>query len=52
MYTYIGSDVASDRPNGAVSVENGSSIIKSANGVTIANDFEVKLGAALEIKTN
>lgn len=51
-YTYIGSDVASGRTQGPVSVDNGHSVISSLYGVTIKNDFEVKPGASLTIKTN
>ena len=45
----IGSNVASDRDNGSVIVENGKSIISYTQEVVIENDFEVKSGASLEI---
>ena len=48
----IGSDVNSDRVQGPVVVENGCSSISAEFGTTIYNDFEVKLGASLEINTN
>ena len=50
--TVIGSNVVSDRDQGPVVVENGSSVISSRYGVTINGDFEVKSGAALEITAN
>ena len=46
----IGSDVAKDIDFGAVSIEGGKTII-SSNSLNIKNDFEVKLGAELEINT-
>lgn len=48
----IGSNVASNRSQGPVTVENGSSAISTRDGTTIHNDFEVKMGASLEITTN
>lgn len=48
----IGSDVNSNRPQGPVVVENGSSTISAEFGTTIYSDFEVKLGASLEINGN
>ena len=48
----IGSDVNSNRPQGPVVVENGSSTISAEFGTTIYGDFEVKLGASLEINGN
>ena len=45
----IGSNVDSTRDPGPVTVENGESVISTNNGVTIQNNFEVKLGASLEI---
>ena len=48
----IGSNVASDRSQGPVVVENGSSTISTIRGTTIYNDFEVKQGASLTICTN
>ena len=50
--TYIGRNVNNNRPQGPVTVENGHSVISSTNGVVIQNDFEVKLGATLEINCN
>lgn len=50
--TEIGRNVALDRDEGPVMVEDGFSVINSMNGVTIYNDFEVKPSAALEIITN
>ena len=41
-----------DREQGPVSLENGYSILSSGFGTTIYNDFEVKLGATLEINTH
>ena len=49
---HIGSNVATEREPGPISVENGYSILSDVNGTTIHNDFEVKLGAELEIYTN
>lgn len=49
---HIGSNVATEREPGPISVENGYSILSGGNGTTIYNDFEVKLGAELEIYTN
>ena len=46
----IGSDVAKDTDFGPVSIEGGKTII-SSNSLNIKNDFEVKLGAELEINT-
>ncbi len=51
-YTYIGRDLVPDRPVGAVTLENGHSVIESRYGVNIVNDFEVKIGASLDISTN
>ena len=48
----IGSNVAVDREQGPVSLENGYSILSSGFGTTIYNDFEVKLGATSEINTH
>lgn len=48
----IGSDVNSNRPQGPVVVENGSSTISAEFGTKIYSDFEVKLGASLEINGN
>ena len=46
----IGSDVAKDTDFGSVVIEGGKTII-SSNSLNIENDFEVKLGAELEINT-
>lgn len=46
----IGSDVANYIDFGPVSIEGGKTII-SSNSLNIKNDFEVKLGAELEINT-
>jgi hypothetical protein len=48
----ICSNVASDRSQGPVVVEDGSSTISTIRGTTIYNDFEVKQGASLIICTN
>ena len=48
----IGSNVNPIRPQGPVVVENGSSTISAEFGTTIYSDFEVKLGASLEINGN
>jgi hypothetical protein len=50
--TIIGSNVDSNREQGPVIVKNGDSVISSRYGTTVYNDFEVKLGASLEINTN
>ena len=47
--TSIGSNVTNIFPIGEVVVENGSTHINLANGVTIVCDFEVKQGAELII---
>lgn len=47
--TYAGSNVNSSMPQGAVSVQKGKVTNKSAGSITIFNDFEVKVGAELEI---
>ncbi len=41
----IGSDVTTDKPNGAVIIEDGCTTINAAGVVIIKNDFEVKQGA-------
>lgn len=48
--TIAGSDVTTNKPNGPVKINKGNTIIKSTNGVTIYNSFEVKEGASLEIR--
>ena len=50
-YTYIGSHVKNDRDEGPVFVENWSSTIETRYGATIDGNFEVRLGASLEIST-
>ena len=49
-YIRIGSNVTTDKDEGPVTIENGSTVIKSTNGVTITQDFEVKEGAGFEIR--
>ncbi len=41
---------ATDKDEGPVTIENWSTVIKSTNGVTITQDFEVKEGAGFEIR--
>lgn len=50
--TYAGSDVTTEKPQGPVSIVSGKVINKSKNEVIIKNDFEIKLGAELEIEVN
>ena len=40
------------KPSGPVEINKGNTIIKSTNGVTINDSFEVKNGASIEIRTN
>ncbi len=47
--TYVGNNVNSSITQGPVTIHKGKVINKSAGGVTIQNDFEVKSGAELEI---
>ena len=47
--TYVGSDVTSTKDQGPVSIEKGKVTNKSQGAVTIKNNFEIKLGAELEI---
>lgn len=49
---YIGSSVTDEKEQGPVCVNCGKTIIQSTEGVKILNNFKVKLGASLEIKTN
>ena len=48
--TYAGSDVTISKPQGPVSIEKGKVTNKCNGTVTIKNNFEVKIGAELEIK--
>ncbi len=48
--TYAGSDVTTSKPQGPVSIEKGKVTNKCNGTVTIKNNFEVKMGAELEIK--
>lgn len=45
---YIGSDVTSSLPNGAVTVQSGSVSIRATDLISIKDDFEVKTGASFE----
>lgn len=47
----IGSNITTAKPNGLVEINKGNTIIKSTNGVTINDSFEVNKGASLEIMT-
>lgn len=49
-HTLIGSNVTNQTSEGAVTIENGSTVITSHNDVIITRDFEVKPGAELEIR--
>jgi hypothetical protein len=49
FHVLIGSNVTNQISVGAVTVENGSTVINSHNDVIITGDFEVKLGAELKI---
>ena len=49
--TLIGRDVSHNNNEGDIIIEKGKTTINSPQGVTIQNDFEVKLGAELEIFT-
>ena len=46
----VGSDVTTQKPQGPVSISNGKTILRCKEDVTITKDFEVKLGAELEIR--
>ena len=48
--TFAGSDVTTNKPNGPVEINKGSTIINGSTGVTINDSFEVKKGASLEIR--
>ena len=50
--TIAGSNVTTNKPSGPVEINKGNTIIKSTNGVTINDSFEVKNGASIEIRTN
>lgn len=50
--TFIGSDVSSIKENGPVNIQKGKTTIKSTNGVTIKNDFEIEIGSEFEINVN
>jgi hypothetical protein len=47
---FVGSDVTTTMPNGAVVIQNGNVSIRGIDGVTIKNDFEVKSGASFEVR--
>lgn len=47
--TDAGRNVTSLKPQGPVSIEKGKLSVRSQGNVTLKNDFEVKLGAELEI---
>ena len=47
--TYMGSDVTTSKPQGPVTIEKGKVTNKSHGSVTIKNNFDVRLGAELEI---
>ena len=49
--TDAGSNVTTLKPQGPVSIEKGKLSVRSQGNVTLKNDFEVKLGAELEILT-
>lgn len=49
-YIMVGSNVTTEKEEGPVVIENGATILESANGVTITRDFEVREGAEFEIK--
>ena len=44
--------MTTEKPQGPVSIVSGKVTNKSKNEVIIKNDFEVKLGAELEIEVN
>ena len=48
--TIAGSNVTTNKSNGPVEINKGNTTIKSTNGVTIYDSFEVKKGAILEIQ--
>lgn len=48
--TFAGSNVTTNKPNGPVEINKGSTIINGSTGVTINDSFEVKKGASLEIR--
>jgi len=49
--TLAGRDVTASKPNGPVEIKTGKTTIKSENGVTLKNSFEVRKGASLEIRS-
>ena len=49
--TLAGRDVTTSKPNGSVEIRAGKTTIKSENGVTLKNSFEVRKGASLEIRS-
>lgn len=51
-HTLIGSNVTNQTSEGNVTIENGATVITSHNDVIITGEFEVKLGAELEININ
>lgn len=48
-HVQIGSNVTNQTSAGAVTIENGSTVITTHNDATITGEFEVKLGAEVEI---
>ena len=50
--TLIGKNVSPNINEGSIIIEKGKTSINSPQGVIIQNDFEVKLGAELEINVN
>jgi len=48
-HTLVGSNVTNQTSVGAVTIENGTTVITGRNDVIITGDFEVKLGAELEV---
>lgn len=47
----VGSDVTSQIPQGPVVIQNGNVTIHGTSGITLKNDFKVRVGASLNIKT-
>lgn len=45
----VGSDVTTQKPQGPVTISDGKTILRCKDNVTITKDFEVVLGAELEI---
>jgi hypothetical protein len=50
FHVQIGNNVTNQTSEGAVTIENGSTVITSHNDVTISGEFEVKPGAEFEIR--